>query len=71
MSMDSHQDIRTTLRKLCFHFLSNRMEYDRGDSFPFDLNQMEFYLVQNRKENDHHDHIPFNMKGNGILVFSV
>ena len=35
------------------------------------LNQIEFHLVQNRKENCHHDHIPFNMKGNGILVFSV
>ena len=35
------------------------------------LNQMEFNLVQNRKENCHHDHIPFNVKGNGILVFSV
>ena len=32
---------------------------------------MEFHLVQNRKENCHHDHIPFNLKGNGILVFSV
>ena len=48
------------------------MGYDRGDSFPFDfLNQMEFHLVQNRKENCHHDHIPLNVKGNGILVFSV
>ena len=35
------------------------------------LNQMEFHLVQNRKENCHHDHIPFNVRGNGILVFSV
>jgi len=35
------------------------------------LNQMEFHLVQNRKENCHYDHIPFNVKGNGILVFSV
>ena len=26
-----------TLRKLCFHFLSNLMGYDRGDSFPFDF----------------------------------
>ena len=33
--------------------------------------QMEFHLVQNQKENIHHDHNPFNMKGNGILVFSV
>ena len=26
-----------TLRKLCFHFLSRWMGYDRGDSFPFDF----------------------------------
>ena len=26
-----------TLRKLVFHFLSNWMGYDRGDSFPFDI----------------------------------
>ena len=35
------------------------------------LVQMEFHSVQNRKGNCHHDHIPFNMKGNGILAFSV
>ena len=45
------------------------MEYDRGDSFPFDLSQMEFHLVQNQKENCHHDHIPFNVKGNGKYSF--
>ena len=27
----------TTLRKLVFHFLSNWMGYDRGDSFPFNF----------------------------------
>ena len=26
-----------TLRKLCFHCLSNCIGYDRGDSFPFDF----------------------------------
>ena len=46
------------------------MGYDRGDSFPFDLNQMEFHLVQNRNENCHHDHIPFNVKGKGNIVCS-
>ena len=35
------------------------------------LNEMDFHLVKNRKENCHHDQTPFNMKGNGILVFSV
>ena len=35
------------------------------------LSQMDFHLVQNREENCHHNHIPFNVKGNGILVFSV
>ena len=44
------------------------MGYDRGDSFPFDF---EVHLVQNRKENCYHDHIPFDLKGNGMLVFSV
>ena len=59
-----------TLKKLYFHFLSNWMGYDRGNSFPFDfLNQMDFHLVQNRKENCPHDHIPFNLKGNGILFY--
>ena len=47
------------------------MGYDRGDSFPFDFNQMEIYSVKNRKENCHQDRIPLNLKGNGILVFSV
>ena len=35
------------------------------------LNQMEFPLVQNEKENSHHDHIPSNLRGKGIIVFSV
>ena len=34
------------LRKLDLHILSNWMGYDRGYSFPFDLDQMKFYLVQ-------------------------
>ena len=63
---------QSALIKLYIHFLSHWMEYDRGDSFPFNfLNQMEFHLVQNRKENCHHDHIPFNVKGNGYIVLSV
>ena len=28
--------VASILKKLVFHFLSNWMEYDRGDSFPFD-----------------------------------
>ena len=60
------------LRKICFHFLSNWMGYDRGDSFFFRvLNQMEFHLVQNWKENCHNYHIPFNLKGNGNIFISV
>ena len=73
------------LRKLYFHFLLNCMGYDHGDSFLLildqmeivvtvfhsTLNQMEIHLVQNRKENCHHDHIRFNLKGNGMLLFSV
>ena len=35
------------------------------------LNQMKFRSVWNQKENHPHDHIPFNVKGIGILVFSV
>ena len=27
----------SALRKLCFHFLKNRMGYGRDDSFPFDF----------------------------------
>ena len=35
-----------TLRKLVFHFLSNWMGYNRGESFPSDfLNQIDFNLV--------------------------
>ena len=49
-----------TLRKLVFHFLLNWMEYDRGDSFPFDLKPNVF---------------PFGSKSKGKLfplqVFSV
>ena len=59
------------LRKLCFHFLSQWMGYDRGDSFLSILNQIKFHLVSNRKENCHHDHIPFSLKGIGNRVFSV
>ena len=47
------------------------MGYDRGDSFPFVLNEMEFQLVRNRKENCHHDQIPFKLKGNVNIVLSV
>ena len=52
------------------------MQYDRGDSFPFDFeskfNELEYHLVQNRTENCHHDHIiPFNLKGNGNLFLQV
>ena len=53
------------------HLVQNRKE-NHGDSFPIDFfNQIDFHLVQNWEENCHHDHIPFNLKGNGILVFSV
>ena len=41
-----------TLRKLDSHFLSNRMGYDRGDSFPFDFESNE---------------IPFGSKSKGKL----
>ena len=48
------------------------MGYDCGDSFYFDFEQNGFpFGSENRKENYHHDHIPFNLKGNGMLVFSV
>ena len=41
-----------TLRKLCFHFHSHWMGYDRRDSFSFDfLNQMEFHLCSKSKGN--------------------
>ena len=60
-----------TLKKLVFVFLSNWMGYNRGDSIPFVLNQMEFHLVRIRKECCHHHHIPFNLKGKRIRVFSA
>ena len=59
------------LRKLAFHFISNRMRSDRGDSFPFDFKPNGIpFGSENLKENCHHDHIPFNWKGNGMLVFA-
>ena len=60
-----------TLRKLVFHFLSNCMGYDRGDSLPFDFEPNGIHWVQNRKENCHHDQVPINSKGIGNIVFSV
>ena len=59
------------LRKLCFHFLSHSMGYDRGDSFPFDFEPNRIPFGSKSKENGPRDHIPFNMKGNGNMVFSV
>ena len=44
--------------KMDFHFRSNLMECDRGDSFPFDfLNHIQLNLVQKC----YHDHIEWNM----------
>ena len=42
-----------TLKKLAFHFLSNSMEFDRGDSFPFDFEP---------------NGIPFGSKSKGKLL---
>ena len=55
------------------YYISFQIEWDMivVTVFLSILNQMEFYLVQNRKKNCHYDYIPFNLKGNGILVFSV
>ena len=47
-------------------FLSNLKEYDRSDSFPFDMNQTEFPLVNNQKENRHYDNVSLNLKGKQI-----
>ena len=45
------------------------MEYDRGDSFPFNFKPNEIpFGSENLKENCHHDRIPFNLKGNRNLV---
>ena len=63
-----------TLRKIYFHFLSHWMGYDRGDSFPFDLEPNGFPFGSKWKtvtQNCNHDHIPFNVKGKGMQVFSV
>ena len=66
-----YRNSRDTLRKLFFHFLSQWMGYDRGDSFIFNFKPNGIHLVQNRKENCHHNYIPFIVKGNGKIVFSV
>jgi len=48
------------------------MEYDHGDSFPFDFEPNGFLFgSENRKENCHHDDIPFNLNGNANPAFSV
>ena len=39
----------STLRKTFFHFLSNRMGYDRGDSFPFDFEPNEILFGSKSK----------------------
>ena len=53
-------------------FLSHLMEYDRGESFPFDFEPNGIpFGSENRKENCHHDYIPLNAKGKGNIVFSV
>ena len=48
------------------------MGYDCRDSFPFDFEPNGIpFVPENLKENCHNDKIPFNLKGNGILVFSM
>ena len=47
------------------------MGYDRGDRFPFDFEPNGNPFGSPSKGKCHHDHIPLNLKGNGILVFSV
>ena len=48
------------------------MEYDRGESFPFDFEPNVIPFGESfRKEKCHHNHIPLNLKGNGNIVFSV
>ena len=43
------------------------MGYDHDDSLAFDFEPNGFPFG----EDCHHDRIPFNLKGNGILFFSV
>ena len=75
------------LRKRCFHFhfLSNWMGYDRGDSFLFKFNgiwswwqflslfwtKLSSIWFKIERKTCLHDHIPFNLKGNRNIVFSV
>ena len=56
-----------------YYSISFQIEWDMivATVFLSIFNQMEINLVKNRKENCRHDHIRFNLKGNGILVFSV
>ena len=55
-----------TLRKLVFHFLSNWMGYDRGDSFPFDFepNGFSFGSKSKWKLSPRSYHIQFERKWN-------
>ena len=60
------------LGKLVFHFFSNWIGHDRGDSFPFDFEPNGIpFGSENRMKNCHHDHVQFNMKGKGNIVFPV
>ena len=44
------------------------MEYDRGDSFPFDFDSHETpFGSKSKGKLFHHDHIPFDLKGSGNL----
>ena len=53
-----------SLRKLDFHFLSNWMGYDRGDSFPFDFepNEIQFGLKLKGKLSPRSSPIQFERK---------
>ena len=48
------------------------MGYDRGDSFPFDLEPNGFpFGSKSKGKLSPRSYIPFNVKGNGNIVFSV
>ena len=72
-STEFELNISVPLGKIDFNLFSNWIKYDRSDSFLFDFepNWITFGSKSNRRDYCHRDHVLLNLKGNGILVFSV
>ena len=65
-------DLSLVLRKLVFHFLSNLMGYDRGDSFPFDFEPDGISFDSRSKGKPSSRSYPIQCESKrGNIVFSV